>query len=250
MEQICEFQEPKSSSKRFSAALARDATEVRKAQRLRYRVFVEEFGASIPFHEEGLDCDEFDPHCDHLLVQDLETGEVVGTYRLLTAANAQRIGGFYSEREFHLHNLAPLRSRIIEVGRACVDPEYRSGVVIVKLWAALTKLILARGLEYAIGCGSVPLHDGGRLANSVYYALRDKCLSPEEWRVFPRNPFPLDASDLDPAPPIPALIKGYLRLGAYLCGEPAWDREFKTADLPVMLPMARMDRRYVERFLR
>ncbi len=239
-----------SSCRRFLARLARDGTEVRKAQRLRYRVFAEEMGASIPRRDEGLDCDEFDLHCEHLLVYDSETGDVVGTYRILTAPAAARAGGFYSEREFQLDNLAALRPRTIEIGRACVDSECRTGSVIAVLWAALTRFILQRGYEYVIGCSSVPLGQGHRLAVSICQFVRRRHAGPACWQVVPRKPFPLDGAELDPAPPLPPLLKGYLRLGAYVCGEPAWDTEFGTADLLMMLPMARMNRRYVERFTR
>jgi putative hemolysin len=240
----------RASRNRFVTALAQTETEIIEAQRLRYRVFVEEMGASIPHPELGLDRDEFDPFCEHLLVCDSSSGRVVGTYRILTAENAAHTGGFYSQREFFLDNLAPLAPMTVEIGRACVDAEFRSGAVIATLWAGLAAHILARRYEYVIGCGSVPLNDGGRLAASIYDRARREFLSPLHWRVAPRCPFPLEAAEIDPDPPLPALLKGYLRLGAYICGEPAWDTEFKTADMLIMLPMARFNPRYRNRFER
>jgi putative hemolysin len=233
---------------RFETALAQTEAEVLEAQRLRYRVFALEMGASMPHAEAGLDHDEFDPFCEHLLVRDAESGRIVGTYRMLAAAQAARIGGFYSQREFFLDNIATLSPKMVELGRACVDPGYRTGAVIATLWAGLCSFILERGYEYVIGCGSVPLSDGGRLATSIYDRVRREFLSPSNLRAFPRCPFPLDAAEIDPDPPLPPLLKGYLRLGAYVCGEPAWDTEFKTADLLIMLPMERLNRRYLSRF--
>lgn len=235
---------------RFVTALARTKAEVVEAQRLRYRVFAEEMGAALPHAESRLDRDEFDPFCEHLLVRESSTGRVVGTYRILTAENAAHTGGFYSQREFFLDSIAPLAPMTVEIGRACVDREFRNGAVIATLWAGLAAHILPRRYEYVIGCGSVPLDDGGRLAASIYESVKREFLSPANWRVFPRCPFPLDAAEIDPDPCVPPLLKGYLRLGAYICGEPAWDTEFKTADMLIMLPMARLNPRYLNRFQR
>jgi len=249
MENAIEFLATPKRRPRFVTAIAQTEAEVIEAQRLRYRVFADEMGASIPHAQSGLDRDKFDPFCEHLLVRDSECGRIVGTYRILTAAKARHTGGFYSRREFFLDNLASLNSTTVEVGRACVDAQYRSGAVIATLWAGLSAHIIECGYEYVIGCGSVPLSDGGRLASSIYARVKKEFLSPPEWRVSPRCPFPL-ATQIDPDPILPPLLKGYLRLGAYVCGEPAWDTDFKTADLLIMLPMRQMNRRYLSRFQR
>lgn len=250
MEISSEFVISRAGNPRFVTVLARTEPEVIEAQRLRYRVFAEEMGASMPHAESGLDGDEFDPFCEHLMVRDRRCGRIVGTYRILTAANARHTGGFYSQREFLLDNIAPLAPKTVEIGRACVDPEYRTGAVIATLWAGLAAHLIARRYEYVIGCGSVPLDDGGRLAASIYARVKRDFLSPPHWRVFPRCPFPLDAAEIDPDPALPPLLKGYLRLGAYICGEPAWDTAFKTADMLMMLPMERFNPRYLNRFQR
>src|SRR5262245_6267873 len=119
--------------KRLSLHLASSPAEVRAAQRLRYRVFAEEMGARLASRDEQIDRDIFDPYCEHLLVREGDTGEVVGTYRILTSAQAKRIGGFYSEEEFDLTRFGPLRDRLVEVGRSCVHPDYRSGATIALL---------------------------------------------------------------------------------------------------------------------
>ncbi|HVN64962.1 MAG TPA: GNAT family N-acyltransferase [Candidatus Binataceae bacterium] len=248
MESLCESQSSQRNRPRFETALAISEAEVLEAQRLRYRVFALEMGASMPHAEAGLDRDEFDPFCEHLIVREAESHRVVGTYRMLSAAQATHTGGFYSQREFFLDEIATLSPKMVELGRACVDPDYRTGAVIATLWAGLCSFILERRYEYVIGCGSVPLNDGGRLAASIYDRMRFGYLSPPHLRAYPRCPFPLDVAEIDPDPPLPPLLKGYLRLGAYVCGEPARDTAFKTADMLIMLPMQRLNPRYLSRF--
>jgi putative hemolysin len=229
--------------------LARNASEVREAQRLRYRVFGEEMGARLDCREPGVDEDRFDEHCAHLLARDDATGEVVGTYRLITPDVAKRLGGFYSESEFDISRLDHLRDRLLEVGRSCVHPDYRNGGTIAMLWGALTRYALTNGYEYAMGCASISMADGGHVAASVYRTLREKHLSPLEYRVFPRCGLPMEHLDRNLETEIPPLIKGYIRVGAQICGEPAWDPDFNTADVFVLICMARMSERYMRRFL-
>lgn len=237
-------------SHRLSLHLARSSSEVREAQRLRYKVFAEEMGARIPSPESAVDSDIFDPYCEHLLVRAGETGEVVGTYRILTSAQARRIGGFYSEEEFDLTRLSPLRDRLIEVGRSCVHPAYRNGATIALLWTGLTRFIRSGHHEYVIGCASVGMADGGHAAASLYNSVSQSALSTIEYRVFPRCPLPLQALDQHREIAVPPLIKGYLRLGAYVCGEPAWDPDFNTADLLMLLPFSKLNERYARHFLK
>lgn len=239
--------QPEQPSLYFS--LARNPAEVREAQALRYRVFAEEMGAQLSGFD-NLDRDGFDPFCDHLLVRERETGKVVGTYRILSPAMASEAGGYYSAGEFDLSRLEPLFDRTVEVGRACVHPDYRTGSTIALLWAGLAKYMLLNRYDYLIGCASVSMADGGHLAASLYNRLKNDHLAPPEYRVFPRCPLPLDALRNDVDAPCPALVKGYLRLGAYICGDPAWDPDFNTADLLVMLPMSRINSRYAEHFLK
>lgn len=231
-------------------SLARTREEVREAQRLRYRVFVEEMGARPTSREDGIDSDIYDPWCDHLLVRDGAGGEVIGTYRMLTAARAQEVGSFYSQSEFDLVRLANIADRTVEVGRSCVHPEHRSGAVIAMLWEGLARYMQSHGAEYLMGCASISIADGGHVAASLYRRLKSDHLSPVEWRVFPRTPLPLDClrDDLDAA--VPPLIKGYLRAGAWICGEPAWDPDFNTADLLILLPMAKINPRYARHFMK
>jgi putative hemolysin len=224
--------------------------DVREVERLRYRVFAEDGAVRLPTAALGLDCDRFDPHCRHLMVRDRHSGRVAGTYRILEPDGARAAGGLYAETEFDLRRLEPLRSRLVEVGRACVHPDYRNGVVISLLWAGLLRHFWQAGYEYVIGCGSVAAAEDGALAAAVCRRVLTDHLASERWRVFPRRPFPLEGWMDLPDVPLPPLIRAYLRLGASACGDPAWDDAFGTADLLLLLPLERMQRRYVERFLR
>lgn len=241
--------ERKEGSKSLVLSLAKTDEEVRAAQRLRYNVFAKECGATLRSVEAGIDRDDFDPHCEHLIVKDESTGEVVGTYRILTPWKAKEIGSYYSESEFDLKNLLPLRSAMIEVGRSCIHRDHRQGAVISLLWSGLAHYMLTSGYEYLVGCASIQLDDGGVTASATYLNLRERCLSPDHWRVVPKVPFPLMHDLITHGMPLPPLIKGYVRLGAYVCGTPAWDREFNSADLLMLLPLSRINPRYARHFL-
>ena len=235
---------------KLSLSLASTMEEIREVQRLRYKVFVEAMGLEALKNHEGLERDEFDEFCDHLIVRDTRTLEVVGTYRVLTPKSLMQTRRFYSENEFGLGRLSNLRPRIIEAGRACIHPDYRSGGVIMMLWAGLAACMQREKAEFLIGCASVSLADGGHTINALYRRLAKDNLSPPEYRVTPRLPFPLHDEPLPEGLQVPALIKGYLRSGAWVCGEPAWDPDFHSADLFMMLPLSRLDSRYARHYLK
>lgn len=237
------------SGSRYHLSLAVDDGEIREAQRLRYKVFSEEMGARLSTVLPGHDIDRFDPYCDHLLVRELTNGKVVGTYRILPPEAAQRIGSYYSEAEFDLSRLNFLRPRMAELGRSCVHPAHRSGTVIARLWMGLADYMTRYGYEYAVGCASIGMADGGHIAASVYRQLAERALAPVEWRVTPRTRLPVESLDDGQTAVLPPLIKGYTRLGAMVCGEPAWDPDFNTADLLMLLPMAQLNRSFARRFI-
>jgi putative hemolysin len=235
---------------------ARDAVDVQDAQRLRYQVFCEEMGARLtppPGSPPGLDVDLFDAYCEHLLVREAgqpgERGRVLGTYRVLTPMAAARIGGLYSETEFDLTRLRPLRQRLAELGRSCVHPDHRNGGVIITLWGALAGFMVRNGLDTMIGCASISMRDGGHVAASLWEQLRHTHLAPIEHRVQPRLALPVEDLRRDLPVEPPALIKGYLRCGAKVLGAPAWDPDFNTADLPLMLRLADLPAKYRRHFL-
>ena len=239
---------------RLSVSLARNASEIAEAQRLRYKVFAEEMGAQINSGSNkktsGLDIDGFDAFCDHLLVRESASNKVIGTYRILSPHKAFEAGGYYSAGEFDISRLAHLSSSMVELGRACVHQDYRHGGTISMLWAGLANYMQTHNYEYMIGCASVPMQDGGHMAASLYHKLKNAHLSPAEYRVFPHNPLPINALNKDLPVTCPPLVKGYLRLGAYICGEPAWDATFNTADMLVMLPLSKINGRYAAHFLK
>ncbi|TAN72589.1 MAG: GNAT family N-acetyltransferase [Gallionella sp.] len=236
--------------RRLMAALARGKAEVLEAQRLRYKVFAEEMGANLPGAKEGIDRDIFDKYCEHLLVRESDSNRVVGTYRILPPDRAEKIGGYYSQTEFDLTRLLHLSDRMVEVGRACVHRDYRDGATITQLWGGLAQYMLQNRHEYLIGCASISMADGGHVAASVYRKLHRVYAAPVEYSAFPRCPLPLHALNPYLDAPVPPLLKGYLRLGAYICGAPAWDPEFNTADLLVLLPVSRISSRYAKHFLK
>lgn len=235
---------------KLSLSLASTAEELREVQRLRYEVFVEALGLDALRNHDGLERDAYDEYCDHLIVRDTRTLKVVGTYRVLGQRGLRHTGGFYSESEFDLGRLAHLRTAILEAGRACIHPDYRSGGVIMMLWAGLAACMRRENADYLIGCASVSLADGGNTINALYRKLAADHLAPAEYHVSPRLPFPLHDDPVNLDVSTPPLIKGYLRSGAWICGEPAWDPDFHSADLFMMLPLARLDSRYARHYLK
>lgn len=238
---------PAPVSARLAVSLARSPADVEEAQRLRYKVFAEELGARIGDRERRLDRDDFDAACDHLIVRDLDTLRVVGTYRMLPPHRARGLGRRYSDAEFDLTRLAHLAPASVEVGRSCVHRDYRSGSTVMLLWAGLAQYMRAGGYGHLLGCASVPLADGGHMAARITLMLQER-LSAPEYRVFPRLRFPHDRIEPAASAELPPLLKGYLRLGAVVCGEPAWDPDFGTADFLVWLPLASLQPRYARHF--
>ena len=234
---------------RYTLLVATDGAQVRAAQRLRHRVFADELGATL-HGTDTEDVDAFDAFCDHLIIREESSGEVVGTYRMLPPDRARAAGGLYCEGEFELGGLTPLRDVLVETGRSCVHPDHRSGAVINLMWAGIARYMHLHDYRWLGGCASVPLADGGNSAAGVWNLVQRKHLSPPALRVRPHNPWPL--RDVDPAagrPVVPPLLRGYLRLGAWVCGEPALDPDFDCADFYVLLSLDRVDPRYMRHFL-
>jgi putative hemolysin len=240
---------PAEATAQYSLLVAHDDAEVRAAQRLRHHVFAEEMGANLHSEAPGLDVDYFDEFCDHLVVRHDPTGEIVGCYRMLPPQRAREAGRLYSDGEFELSALAGIRGALVETGRSCVHPDHRSGAVVGLVWAGIARYMLLSGHEWLAGCASVPLHDGGELAAGVWDTVSHKNYAPDEHRVTPRNPWHVDAAPRPAKATIPPLLRGYLRLGAWVCGEPALDEDFGVADFFVLLSMARVDQRYLRFFL-
>ncbi|MBS0243543.1 MAG: GNAT family N-acetyltransferase [Proteobacteria bacterium] len=234
--------------RRFATSIVRTGSELIEAQRLRWRVFSEEFGATLSSGDCGIDRDAFDDHCVHVVVRECVSGEIIGTYRILTGEASRASGGFYSETEFNFERLEPLRPRIAELGRSCVHPDYRTGGVIAMLWAAIASFISMQGCDLLIGCASVPMIDDGELATKIYRELGRTHLAPEGFRARPRNPLPLRERGQDGAASLPPLFKGYLRAGAWICGAPHWDEAFRSADFMMMLKTSNLSTRHARHY--
>lgn len=221
---------------------------LREAQALRFRVFSTEFGAKLKGAELGLDMDDYDPHCSHIGVRDLGSGELVATTRLLDHQAAAGLGRFYSEEEFRLHGLARLQGPLLEIGRTCVAPGYRSGATIAVLWSELAEVLNEGGYRYLMGCASIPMKDGGIQAEAVMQRLRERHLCTEQLRAEPKTPLPRLELPGNVTAELPPLLKAYMRLGAKVCGEPCWDPDFQVADVFILLKRDELCPRYARHF--
>ena len=236
------------SRSRLVAELATCSSDLREAQSLRHDVFKVEYGVVFD-SGDGLDHDDFDRWCRHLLVRDQNSGRVVATTRLMTRFNAASAGQFYSELEFDLSGLLKhLQGSILEIGRTCVHQDYRSGGAIATLWTALAELLLEEEHQFLMGCASIPLYDGGIQYEAIMQRLRQQNWSDDALRVHPLLPVQ-SSLGADVVPVMPPLLRTYMRMGASVCGEGCWDPAFNCADVFVLLDVARLDQRYAQRFM-
>ncbi len=220
------------------------------AQRLRYRIFAEELGANLSDAGSGLDRDDYDPFCRHLIVRDLASGDVVASTRLLTDDAATAAGGYYSQGEFELGTVLANRGRFVEVGRTCVDARYRNGAVIATLWQGIGQIVNTHRIDYLFGCASVPLAPNPLYAHAVLRRLLARHHAADECRVSPHRPLP-PAPQLpaEIAPRMPPLLRAYVSLGAKACGEACWDPAFNVADVFMLLNLRELDAGYGRHFV-
>lgn len=238
-----------SPARRFSHRLARNKDDVTASLRLRHRVFIEEMGADAGDAGAGIESDDFDAHCEHLLVREEASGAIVASTRILTQEAAAAAGGFYSEEEFELATVLGLPGRFMEIGRTCVHPDYRRGAVIGVLWSGVSAFIRRHGYDHLIGCASIGLDQGMGPAHAIFARVAGRHLSAPARRVTPHLPLP--EADAEPAPArLPPLLKAYLSLGATVGGPPCWDPAFGVADLFMHLDIANLCPRYARHFLR
>jgi putative hemolysin len=221
---------------------------LREAQALRFRIFSSEFSAQLKGAEFGLDMDDYDPYCQHIGVRDLHSGALVATTRLLDHHAAQKLGRFYSEEEFNLVGLSTLQGPILELGRTCVDPAYRNGATITVLWSELAEILNEGDYRYLMGCASVTMQDGGLQAAVIMQRLREQHLSTEHLCAIPLTPLPEVQLPDNLHAEMPPLLKAYMRLGAKICGEPSWDKDFQVADLFILLKREDLSPRYARHF--
>ncbi len=246
----------------YETRLARDASEVAAAQRLRYEVFVVELGgggAGVD-HDLRLETDRFDPFFDHLLLIDHAAAggpAVVGTYRVMPGERAAAAGGFYSANEYDLSPLLASGRRLLELGRSCLHRDYRGGAAMAHLWGALAHYVLSRGIEVLFGVASFHGTDVAALVQPLSY-LHHAHLAPADIRAR-ALPGHYQRMDLLPAEAIdrrqamlatPALIKAYLRLGGFVGDGAFVDHAFNTTDICLILDIARMTPRQREMYAR
>lgn len=250
------------SHRRLSVRLASSEADLHAVQHLRWRVFHEEMGASLLDARSGQrDFDAFDAACDHLLVIDesLGDGGAVGTYRLLRESVAERCGGFYSMGEF---DLSPLRQQggggegeLLELGRSCVLPAYRTSGTISLLWRGIAEYLSSHAISLMFGCASFPGTDPAAHAEALsllhhrHLAADGRCPRLLPGKGVPLEQLPAGSYDERRALlALPPLVKGYLRAGAKF-GEGAFiDHAFNTIDVCVVMPVADLSMRYVSRF--
>lgn len=226
---------------------------LKKAQRLRAKVFGEEYGLKFknPVKPLRRDRDAFDDFCVHLNVYDEANGhKLVATTRLLSSEQARLAGGFYSAGEFDMSAVEKLPGRVLELGRTCVHPNYRSGGAITILWSALAEYLMAEGFSYLVGCASISLRDGGHNFASIMPELRAKHFVDSELRVSPLRGLNIESPANTSSIAMPPLLKAYLRMGCKIGGEACWDPDFNCADVFVILDVASLSSRYAQRFLK
>jgi putative hemolysin len=214
----------------YRARLALGPVDRQAAQALRFEVFNLELDEGlVQSYDTGLDVDPFDSICDHLLVEDVTDGSVVGTYRLQTGLRAQQGLGYYSEREFDFSPFEPHRAQMVELGRACIHAQHRNFAVLNMLWKGIGTYARDHGARYLVGCSSLTSQDAA-VGAAAFQRLSGN-LAPAAWRTLPQPEFvcPLDRL-AESAPRIPRLLSAYLAMGAAICGAPAIDREFRTID--------------------
>ena len=244
---------------RYRLRLAESVEDRDAACRLRFKVFNIEMGEGLESsYQTGLDTDQFDLFCEHLLVEDKATRWIVGTYRMQSGETAARNLGYYSEQEFYFAPYEPLRSGILELGRASIDREHRTPEVLTLLWRGIAQYATDMGLRYLIGCSSLNSQDPTE-GWQMYRQLENYRVPPE----FATEPTPgyacpteqegADAQPSDsplPAPPkVPKLLRTYLAIGARISAPPAWDREFGTIDFLTLLDLKMLSQSARNHFL-
>jgi putative hemolysin len=240
---------PSSKPRRYVSGFATQKKDILQALRLRYRVFSGELGADLEGPEPGIDRDVIDEYCDHLVVRDATSGQIVACTRLLSDTQARRLGYYYSENEFHLKGVLTLPGRFLEIGRTCVDPNHRGSLVLGTLWGGLAEYVSTHQFDYLMGCASIPPGPNGFSVEAVYRQILPHQLGPEHLDVRPKIEVPLHKQSIRDEYGLPPLLQAYLRLGCWVLGEPYWDANFNVMDVFILLELNRMQARYEKRFI-
>lgn len=236
--------------KRYRIEIAETPEALRDAQRLRFQVFANELGAKLPTFDEQLDRDRFDEYCDHILVREQATGDLVACTRVLGPEGATKTGGYYSQTEFNMQSILKLEGRAVEVGRTCVASGYRNGAVLGLLWQGIGRMVVEQKVDYLFGCASVPLLPDPVYARAVIRRLLDHYRADESVQVHPLKALPnMPEEHSGSTPSIPPLIRTYINSGALACGEACWDPDFKVADVFMLLSLRALNTNYSSHFL-
>jgi len=241
---------------KFLIKFARNQEDVKTAQRLRFEVFNLEMKKGLTSsYDSGLDQDEFDSLCDHILVIDKNENKTVGTYRLLLRSSLKNKECFYSEREFDLSNIKKLKGEILELGRSCVHKDYRSNVIVVLLWDEIIKYLKEHNVQYVIGCPSIYIKRDEEVSK-IYALIKKDYYASEDFRVWPKDSkvlnglkrgIRIDGQEKELFLKLPSLVRSYFKAGALICGEPAVDKEFGSVDFFMLLESKNLSDVYLKR---
>jgi putative hemolysin len=234
----------------LTAFITTDPADIQRAYELRHQVFTQEFGADLHSEEAGIDKDEFDEYCQHLVVKEQHSQRVIAYSRIITSDVARKNKGFYTAGEFNLNGIMDSSKRYMEIGRTCVSDDHRSGSAIALLWGQIGQFMMENDIDCLIGCASIPFNNGSRQTLAVIDFLRNKHFTEENKRVIPKHPLPKLQNEMDGKSLVPPLLKAYLRMGCKVCGEAHWDKEFNVADVMVLLEKENINMRYLKHFLR
>jgi len=233
---------------RYTVRFARNQNEVRAALELRFIVFNLELGEGLPeSYRSGMDTDKYDKQCDHLIVIENSSGKVVGTYRMQSSDQANEGEGFYTSDEFYVNQLPEkVLNNAVELGRACIKKEHRSGRVLYMLWRGMAAYIQAMNKRYLFGCCSVTSQDPCLGFSIEEYLHENKFYHPKYYVETKREfvcerPQRANLHKIESAMELPPLFKMYLELGTLVCSPPAMDKKFKTIDFLILLDIQHLN---------
>jgi putative hemolysin len=241
--------DPLATTERFREGMAQTLHDVIECQRLRYLVFNCELGEGLDSSARtGLDRDQFDFICDHLMVHDAATGKLAGTYRMQSGYRAKGNLGYYGEEFFDFRPFEEIRAEVLELGRACVYQEYRNSMALHMLWKGIARYAVSCGARYLLGCSSISSQDENA-GLALYQVLKEKYLVESALRTNPIEGRACISSRATATPPRPPrLFRAYLDISARICGPPAIDREFKTIDFLTLVDLQKLPDRVRTRF--
>jgi putative hemolysin len=243
----------------FEIKIASSKEEIQQALRLRYEVFKLEMGSDLSTKDiSELETDIYDKFCDHLIVIDKTINKVVGTYRFILGSRVDKKIGFYSERFFDIRNIKKLASgdEVLELGRSCIHKDYRSRPVINLLWSGIAKYVKDHNVKYLFGSVRFLTQDPTEISK-IFKFIKERYYSGPKFRVYPKpeNKFKGLRENVEIKNPqeiirnLPPLVKGYLRAGVVVCGEPALNLDLGSVVIFILLDPQKMPSAYKQHYL-